>query len=135
MAKGLIGFLKAECACFMQGDKCLGVDVFNRVFNTSGHCCILRNKPCRYFEQAVLPAAKTKHPGDFETILRGYFKVNKNFNQDAIESGRRCGCGELLFKRQRYCPGCAKKNRKASYRESKRKSRSRCPQLTKNAIS
>ena len=135
MAIGLIGFVKSECACWM-GERCIGVDVFNRRFKKEGGCWVMEKKACPYFKTSVLPVAEQNYPEDYEQILKAYLKIDRGMDQDGLENARRCGCGAMLKKRQRCCPSCARKKNLANKRSWKsRNSKSRSRKLTKNAIS
>ena len=119
MAIGLTGFVKAECACWMSG-RCLGVDVFSRRFRQEGGCWVTDKKPCPYFRKSVLPIAERNYLEDYEQILKAYLRIDQHMDQDELQDARRCECGTILKKRQRYCPSCARKKNLANKRDWKR---------------
>ena len=68
-------------------------------------CVVLDGQRCGWWEKAVRPGG------------RGGVRVCAT-------------CGAEVSKRRRYCDRCRKARRRAAYRESKRRNRVSCPQLT-----
>lgn len=101
-----------------DGGKCL----------LKGDCLIGNGKPCRYFKDAVWKAFDPAYPHSREhNIYQANIKeFQLVYGLTKPQDVRVCGCGEVLRKRQRLCDKCADKNRKASYRASKAKTR-QCP--------
>jgi hypothetical protein len=70
-----------------------------------GRCIVLDGQRCGWWEKAVRPGGR--------------------------ESGRVCAaCGGDVPKRRRFCDRCRQAHRRSAYRESKRRNRVSCPQLT-----
>jgi len=70
-----------------------------------GRCIVREGRRCGWWEKAVRPGGGL--------------------------SGRTCaGCGGDVPERRRYCDTCRQARRRSAYRESKRRKRVSCPQLT-----
>ena len=70
-----------------------------------GRCIVLEGGRCGWYERAVRPAGRL--------------------------SGRVCAtCGGEVPKHRRFCDRCRQARRRSAYRESKRRNRVSCPQLT-----
>lgn len=118
--KHISTFVDEQCACFGKNGACLGIDVFNKRFRPEGKCWILEDKPCQYFEKALLPLAQRHYPEIYESIMKQYVKIQKHIDQDELEEVRTCatsGCGVPVFKNNLYCKGCKKKMKRKSRRE------------------
>jgi hypothetical protein len=75
------------------------------IVREGGRCIVLEGGRCGWWEKAVRPGGR--------------------------ESGRVCAaCGGDVPKRRRYCDRCRQARRRSAYRESKRRNRVSCPQLT-----
>ena len=119
MGNILTTFLKKECSNW-DADRCLGSTILNKgLFNTSGKCLIMLNKPCPFFENSVLPSAKNDI--GYNRILRLYSKINPEFNSN--KSNTCNDCGKTIPYRKRYCKECANKRRRKTYKNSSRKYR------------
>ena len=111
----LTTFLKDECANY---DKHYEQCAFDEP------CKVLAGQRCGYFEKAVLG------PPDYKFRLPDY-DYQKLFAQYAEQTGtkteavrhRRCGCGNPVMARQRFCDKCTKKRRQESTRQAVRKLR------------
>ena len=75
------------------------------IVRAAGRCIVPEGGRCGWFEKAVRPAGRL--------------------------SGRICAtCGGDVPKRRRFCDRCRQAQRRSAYRESKRRNRVSCPQLT-----
>ena len=122
-----IGLAKAECANYDTG-ACSGVHLGDRGEIT--HCspkprCILGGDArCGYFEECVAPMAgmvtDPRRAAEIQSAVREYRKQTRQGEQITRECP---DCGGPVLWRKRYCPACAGKRRKATYREHKRATR------------
>ena len=75
------------------------------IVRAHGRCIVLDGGRCGWYEKAVRPGGRL--------------------------SGRACAaCGGEVLKRRRFCDRCRQARRRSAYRESKRRNRVSCPQLT-----
>jgi len=119
MGNILTTFLKKECSNWDVAN-CLGSTILNKgLFNTSGKCLIMLNKPCSFFEKSVLPSAK--NDTGYNRIVRLYSKINPEFNH--AESNTCNDCDKTIPPRKRYCKECAKKRRNKTFKNSSKKYR------------
>lgn len=100
---------REECANFSHvNTQCSGLTVFNHLFREPGECWIIKNKPCEYFRECVLPM--TKKTGDWDKASDLYFATDVTFKP---KGGRTCpNCGKTLAPKKRLCPDCLKKKQK-----------------------
>jgi len=133
--------LKEGCANY-QNHRCRGCDIWGRFCRPMASCLVKDGLRCKYFEMCVLPLGK--HCNKYAGAEREYFhtrtfplvgllpaeiREHPFFQRPAAPAGkqseRECpDCGGPLPKRHRYCPECAERRRRQSYRASKRKLRS-----------
>lgn len=110
MKTGLTTFITNQCANWV------GYCLLN-----DGDCKVMNGKRCKYFEKSVLgpPEYKYRTAGyNYERLFPRYAKINKNLTGTEVKV-RRCGCGAILKRRERYCEKCRIKRRKESYRKSR----------------
>ena len=128
-------FAKADCAALQRGRYCmlqevdipLSVWLDNSPNDADLVCRLSLNERCEYFERFVLPLAD--HPGpkaDPKLQLRranaraAYSRQHELQEEAAYAAGRACpDCGAALALRKRYCPTCAAKRRKKTYRAAR----------------
>ena len=113
--QALTRFVKDECANY------------NRHYQTcldDKPCEVLAGRRCGYFERVVLcpPDYKFRPPGyDYQKLFAQYAEQTKT---DAlVVKQRRCGCGNPLRLRQRYCADCAKTRAKTANQQRQKKYR------------
>ena len=106
---------KKFCSNYFNGDCCM-----------SGIPCLICNGlPCRFFKDVVWkefdPSYRYSHNHHvYERNLEEFMAL---FCVEQTAKARSCECGAVLAKRRRFCDDCAAKNRRASYRKSKSKSK------------
>ena len=123
-----IQFVKKDCNMKNQTltkfvkDECANYDKHYQQCVWDKPCKVLAGKQCSYFERAVLgpPNYKFQLPGyDYKRLFTQYAEQTNTETQ--VVEQRRCGCGEPLKPRHRYCEKCTEKRRKQAYREYNRK--------------
>lgn len=111
----LTRFLKDECANY---DRHYAI-----CLRTDESCSVLVDgKRCGYFEKCVIgpPGYKYKLPRyDYAKLFAQYAEQTGAETKKVRQ--RRCGCGELLSYRQRFCDDCKKKHRQKTNRDNQRK--------------
>ena len=148
-------FAKAECANLLPDGRCLGIrsnDLLDhgqvKLARPRDRCLLTeRGKRCRYFEQIVLPLADQPPPKDDPGLQARRLQAREAYYWQLPPSAgyrssrpdrpgraskeRRCpDCGNMLGRRQRYCPACQAKHRRAKYRRRRDKQRRSAPPLT-----
>ena len=116
----------AECPNWNKG-ACDGMRIADDLTPLPGKaldkCLLATGKRCDYFEECVLPmAAMATEP----IKARSLTDAADTYRIEHRLSGvvRQCpGCGRPLPARRRFCQDCVVKQRKITYRESKRKTR------------
>lgn len=116
-------FVAANCANHVSG-QC--------AFRRPNPCAVVAGGRCSHFEDAVLPLAKSGQSGDLDRIMRDYAASQLSASKRAkMAETRRCGCGQPMPPRKRFCDACAAKNRRDAYRRSRQAKRlSDAQQLT-----
>ncbi len=113
-SKGLKTFAKNECANYWPREN-------GCIFDKP--CSVMNDEPCRYFEKAVLgpPDYKFQLPKyDYSALFKQYAKINLNYNGFEVNV-RRCGCGEILRPRHKYCDKCSRKRARTANRQRQQK--------------
>lgn len=116
-----------ECANHDRGT-CHGVHIGDRgeitYCSPKPRCILGGDARCGYFEECVAPMASmvtdTRRAVEIQAALQEYRKQTRQREPIA----RKCpDCGGAVLWRKRFCPVCAGKRRKATYREHKRATR------------
>jgi len=122
-----------DCANFLPNNSCLGVmpeGLLNPKLLVQAHDkCLLGcspMKPCRYFEQVVLPLADNPSPKDNPDLQAERLEAREiylNARKKPIPEAkiRKCECGALLAKYKQVCEKCARKRQLESKRKYKQK--------------
>lgn len=128
-----------HCANYNTDGSCVGAmiddDLQIRVCRPKPKCLLnTAGVRCRYFEECVMPMNSSdwpelRTPQQHEEFARLVHLYRRAANVPS-QNGRRCGCGRELEPRKRMCYQCRQKARRSSYRDSKRKTRVPCPQLS-----
>jgi len=124
---------RQECSNMMPDGSCMGIRAEGltdaSISAVPLERCLLSEKPlkpCRYFEQCVLPLADQPDSagGRISGSKRaGWIEARKLYPFTLARDARRAkvracpDCGEPLAKRQRVCKSCQKKRRIESYRQ------------------
>ena len=114
-SKNIKVFVRNECANYSKGDEAC-------VYG--GSCKVMDGHRCEYFEKAVLGPPDYKHrlPGyDYGKLFAQYAELTKA--KVGKVQQRRCGCGEPLQRRRRFCETCANRRAKDSNRARQKKHR------------
>ena len=116
MPASLNKFVVKHCANYHNGNECL-----DRQYRP---CLVLGGKRCQYFETSVLgpPDYGFRLPGVNYRDLFGEYQTRTGQSVVGVKQ-RLCGCGEPLPKRHRVCAQCRQKNRRRTYRNSKKSQR------------
>ena len=118
------GFVRAECANYESNGSCLGAHIGDKGQITHSspkpRCVVSAGARCPYFEQCVVPmqnmVTDPRRAAEIQAAVREYRKQTGQ----GEEIPRGCpDCGGAVMWRKRYCPACADKRRKATYREHK----------------
>ena len=115
---GLIAFLKGSSNPKNQTPGCANYDDYYGGCVYGSKCKVEQKERCEYFERSVLPSAKDIGLLGHVTDL---YEAHVGANIRAQGTDRRCECGVGLKPRQRYCPKCSDRRRRASYRKSRKK--------------
>jgi hypothetical protein len=118
---GLIPFLKGTSDPKDGTPGCANFDHHYGGCLLSEKCDVEEGKRCTYFERTVLPVAWQIGCG--EDLRNQYENQTKSVVQIHGGDIRRCGCGEVLKSRQRFCKKCSIKRRRETYRKNKAKTR------------
>lgn len=109
--KTVAELVKVACASYRHG-----ACIYDHACRLTGETV----KPCRYFEESVLPAAPPEVIADYAVRVkrtaseRGAGVVKAWLAANA----RYCDCGEALRGRERRCPKCRETARRATRRQS-----------------
>jgi len=128
---------RTECANFVSDGGCLGIQVEDLADHEQTkraaplERCLLANKPmkpCRYFEQVILPLADYPSPKDKPRLQAERLAARETYlltcrKPVPTHTLRLCECGEPLAARQRVCSKCSRKRRLQTNRASQRKRR------------
>jgi hypothetical protein len=111
----LLQFANSECANFNHGE-CANISIADDLRMSLNkplkQCALAENKPCKYFEDCVLPlagmttdTAKYKSYGD---AVYQYRLLNKVEGKSRV-----CmDCGKPIGPRKQFCPVCTKKRQR-----------------------
>ena len=114
-----------ECANYQLDGACLGVmigdDLSLSGFGPGPRCLVAGGGCCLYFEECVVPmAAMATEPRRAAGLQEAVTEYRRVTGQKA-PSTRPCpDCGGACLPRKRYCPACALKRRRATFRTAAR---------------
>ena len=125
---------RQECANYNQG-ACLGVSPDSLAARDdqpmNAHplpeCVLYLGQPCAYFERCVLPMANRGKP---ELIQAREIYHRTHSMAAALRTAKCPTCGAPRAPRKRFCVPCARQHRQNTTRESMRKRRLACEQLS-----
>jgi hypothetical protein len=131
---------QAHCANWRKDGKgCLGAiiddDLQIRRCHPRPRCLLATpGQRCQYVEECVMPMARSIYEPvqrqQFEEAVRQYRLATK---LPAIETRPCPDCGKAMDPRRRFCPACAVARRRVANRETVKRHRLTCKQLTQIA--
>jgi hypothetical protein len=95
-------FIAAECANMHYGLCWL---------HENGECLAMSGKRCSYFEESVAPMKDQVTDTRMRDSIRQAVDEYRRSHGAVNLSGRKCQCGEVLNKGERYCLACKKRLR------------------------
>ena len=109
-------FIEHECANWIGGADagCIAKDG-----QPDKSCDVNNGLACTYFEACLVPLTRPEHLNDFRTThgIPAVAEYERHIKYGKYKI-RKCECGAIMGKNQRYCPECRERRRCALRRNS-----------------